>query len=134
MNGAKRAARDTHKPDHLAFDFIESHKVQGVLQYAAEAPMIFGRSQNDPSGPAYLSPQLKDILRQGAFVLLPIAKDKMVILQIDQSCLGAELLGASQGNLYRHAGITAASYASANANDNNAVSSLVLLIHGEFPP
>ena len=70
----------------------------------------------------------------GAFVFLPIARHKPVVLQIDQAYLGTDLLGALQGYLDCHAGIAPASETPADAHNTDAVLSLIIVIHGDLPP
>src|SRR6185295_11447342 len=50
VHGAHAAARNTDEPHHLAFELIEAHQVESVLQHATYAAMIFRSCQNDPVG------------------------------------------------------------------------------------
>jgi hypothetical protein len=74
-------------------------------------------------------PQSKDILGIGAFVHFAIAKEEVIILQIDQVRLGCGLFRALRGNLHSQTGITAGSCTSADAGDEDAVSKYFALIH-----
>ena len=114
INSASRsrsARRHANQSDHLAFEFVEAHQVQRVLQDAAEAAVIFGRAED-------YSIRLLDLLAEAgdagsvAGFVLANAESKVVIVEIDQPGLGATLSRALQGTLYSAARVASGSEAS----------------------
>ena len=111
------ASRYPDQPNHLAFERFEAHQVEGVFQHAAEAGMVVGSTQDDALGCGNFSAQLMDILGVGVFILVPVSENQIVAAKINQICLDAELLGALQGDLQRHASVTVLPQAATDAHN-----------------
>ena len=62
--------------------------------------MVVGGAQDDALGFRYLTTQLENILRIGAFILVAVAENQIVVEQVNQICLDAELLGAFQSDCF----------------------------------
>ena len=93
------ASRHPDQPDHLAFERIETHQVEGVFQHAAEAGVVVWGTQDDALSCGNLAAQLMDVLRIGVLVLVTVAENQVVAPQINQICADAEFLSALQCDL-----------------------------------
>src|SRR6476619_2009262 len=83
VNCAKSAAGNANEAYHLSFKLLKTHQVECVLQDAAQAAMILRSSQNHAVSAFDLFPQPENVLRISALVFLPIAKDQLILSEIN---------------------------------------------------
>src|SRR5712692_1343841 len=94
--------------------------------------MILRSSQNHAVSAFDIVPQPENVLRICVLVFLPIAKDQLILSEVNQFRLGTGITGAPQGDLQGHPRVATRAEASANGHDPNLVSCFFVLSHVDY--
>src|SRR5712692_864867 len=94
--------------------------------------MILRSSQNHAVSAFDIVPQPENVLRICVLVFLPIAKDQLILSEVNQFRLGTGITGAPQGDLQGHPRVATRAEASANGHDPNLVSYFFVLSHVDY--
>ena len=110
------SARHAQQPDHLAFELAKTHQIQGILEHTAKAAMVDRRPQQDSLRCLHFPAQPVDTLRVGVLISSS-AEHEVIVRQVDQLRLGAELRRPPQGDLECQPRIATLPQAAADADN-----------------